>query len=1098
MRDTLSMEFRLLGPLEVLSHGRTLELGGQKQRALLAVLLLEANRVVSRERLIDALWEDRPTATAQKALQVYVSHLRKVLGRERVVSHPAGYSLRADPDEVDLEQFRQLVRAGRPRDALLVWRGVPLADFAQHRFAQADIARLDELHVGCLELRIALDLEEARHADLVGELEALVREHPLRERLRELLVLTLYRCGRQADALAAYQDARRTLVEGLGIEPGKPLRDLHQAVLRQDASLDSVPPAAAERSGRVFVGRKHELDQLVSGLSEAIAGQGRLFLLVGEPGIGKSRLAEELMREARARRVEVLVGRCWEASGAPAYWPWVQSLRGLEEAAPPELSALLRGEPPAEESDIDRFRLFDATAQFLRAVSKKRPLLLFVDDVHAADEPSLLLLRFLARELGGTRVLLLAACRDVDPAPGRALTEALVDVAREQHTTRIDLHGLAEAEVATYAELTNAELATAELRRSLFETTDGNPLFLGETLRLLALEGRITIPKSLREVINRRLSHLSEECNRVLIVAAVLGREFRHDVLAGLCNVTGAELLETLDEAMRSRVVSDLPDETDRSRFAHVLIRDALYAGLTSARRVRLHQLAEETLERLGGDDAELAYHATAGNNFEKAREHARRAGDKALAVLAYEEAARLYDVALTARPDDRMRCELLLSRGEAEMRAGNTAAAKNTFVDAAEVARRLGLQHALAQAAVGYGGKIVWSRAGDDERLVPLLMEGLAAVSDADEQLRARLLARLAGALRDEPNRERRDELSRQAVELARRSGDATALAHALVGRAHSITAPDTITEVDALADELCRLARTIGDREREGAGIMLRIMVACWRGERVPIGVGLDEMAWIAAELRQPVRLWEVLGARTMFALAEGRIADAGALADEAVAVGETAIPEAALPHHCMHRFALYELQGRLDEIEHSIIELAEEQSARPVFACARAYVLAKLGRPQPPLIALIDALPFDQEWLLGMSLLAEAAVGIGDSEAIAAAYARLRPWESLHAADQSEGCRGSVGRPLGLLAAALGDVAAAAAHFECALEMNARMGFRPWLAATQVEFARLLRHTGAQERAAALEAAARATYDAIGGAKITLSSHSSRGAL
>jgi hypothetical protein len=233
-------------------------------------------------------------------------------------------------------------------------------------------------------------------------------------------------------------------------------------------------------------------------------------------------------------------------------------------------------------------------------------------------------------------------------------------------------------------------------------------------------------------------------------------------------------------------------------------------------------------------------------------------------------------------------------------------------------------------------------------------------------------------------------------------------------------------------------------------------------------------------------------------MFALAEGRIADAEALADEAVAVGETAIPEAALPHYCMHRFALYELQGRLDEIEHAIIELAEVQSSRPVFACARAYVLAKLGRPQPPLIALIDALPFDQEWLLGMSLLAEAAVEIGDSEAIAAAYARLRPWESLHAADQSEGCRGSVGRPLGLLAVALDDVAAAAAHFECALEMNGRMGFRPWLAATQVEFARLLRHTGAQERAAALEAAARATYDAIGGAKITLSSHSSRGAL
>jgi predicted ATPase len=162
----------------------------------------------------------------------------------------------------------------------------------------------------------------------------------------------------------------------------------------------------------VFVGRERELEQLIAGIDDAIVGRGRLFLLVGEPGIGKSRLADEVMRAARARRIEVLVGRCWEAGGAPAYWPWVQSLRGLAGEARPELSALLQGEPTAEESASDRFRLFDATAQFLRSASQDRPLLLFLDDVHAADEPSLLLLRFLARELAPARVMLVAACRD--------------------------------------------------------------------------------------------------------------------------------------------------------------------------------------------------------------------------------------------------------------------------------------------------------------------------------------------------------------------------------------------------------------------------------------------------------------------------------------------------------------------------------------------------------------------------------------------------------------------------------------------------------------------------------------------------------------
>ena len=240
------MEFRILGPLEVLSDGQAVDLGGAKQRALLAVLLLDANHVVSMDRLVDALWEDEPPETATKALQVYVSGLRKLIGKERLQTRAPGYLLSVARDELDLERFRELQEGGRPAEALALWRGPPLSDFAHSRFAQAEIARLEDLHLACLEERIEQHLHARRYAELTGELEALVAEHPLRERLRGQLMLALYRSGRQAEALEAYQAARRALVDELGIEPGRELRELHQRILNQDPALDLPPEVAAE------------------------------------------------------------------------------------------------------------------------------------------------------------------------------------------------------------------------------------------------------------------------------------------------------------------------------------------------------------------------------------------------------------------------------------------------------------------------------------------------------------------------------------------------------------------------------------------------------------------------------------------------------------------------------------------------------------------------------------------------------------------------------------------------------------------------------------------------------------------------------------
>ena len=249
------MDFRILGPLEVLDDGRSLDLGGAKQRAALAVLALHANRVVAHERLIEALWDEEPPDTARKALQVYVSQLRKVLGRERLETKPRGYLLRLEPEELDLGRFELLRDSGKPEQALEQWRGEPLADFADQRFAEPEIARLEELRLACVEQRIELDLTDGRHTELIGELEALVRLHPLREHLRAQLMLALYRSGRQAEALEAYQAARTALVDGLGIEPGPALRGLHQQILTQDPALDRAAPQQPRTEPRVAPAR---------------------------------------------------------------------------------------------------------------------------------------------------------------------------------------------------------------------------------------------------------------------------------------------------------------------------------------------------------------------------------------------------------------------------------------------------------------------------------------------------------------------------------------------------------------------------------------------------------------------------------------------------------------------------------------------------------------------------------------------------------------------------------------------------------------------------------------------------------------------------
>ena len=380
-----------------------------------------------------------------------------------------------------------------------------------------------------------------------------------------------------------------------------------------------------DRPGTIpLVGRDSELADLLAGIDDAIGGSGRLFLLAGDPGIGKSRLAYEAAVDARDRGVKVAWGRCWEAGGAPAYWPWVQSLQGCvrglgsEElrsylgASAPFVAQLVAGvaeilpdvRPPSPMgAEVGRFRLFDAVAAFLRNAAARQPLMLVLDDLHAADAPSILLLRYVARELGDARVLVLGAYRDIELDRGHPLAVALAEVSREPATRHLRLSGLTEAGVGRLIQETAGVMPGDSVVAAVHRYTDGNPLFVGEVVRLLAAEGRLgriddpaglrlAIPEGIREVIGRRVARLPEQCAKVISLASIFGREFSLPVLERLGSVPAGELLDLLDESIAARLVAEVPGAPGRLRFTHALIRDIVYQSIPPGQRLRLHQCA--------------------------------------------------------------------------------------------------------------------------------------------------------------------------------------------------------------------------------------------------------------------------------------------------------------------------------------------------------------------------------------------------------------------------------------------------------------------------------------------------------------------------
>ena len=881
-----------------------------------------------------------------------------------------------------------------------------------------------------------------------------------------------------------------------------------------------------------FVGREEESAELDRALSAARAGRGALVLVVGEPGIGKTRLADEFTARARAQGARVLWGRAWEGGGAPPFWPWVEIVRGLVAEAGADTLVSLLGErsrelvrllpelgerlpetqrPAGLDAERARFLLFDATATLLRVAAETMPAVLVLDDLHAADQPSLLLLRFVARTLPTSRLVVLVLLREAEVRGSRWIAEVVGQLAREGR--RVPLRGLAEADVAALVRGRTGRSAAPAVVQAIHGATGGNPLFVDEIVRLLVAEKELAsgdrlpslpIPEGVRQAIRRRCAPLGREASELLQLAAVLGRDFDLPALAGLAGEPADRLLEPLGDAIALGLVAPVAGHPGRYRFAHVLMRETLYEDLRPTDRLRRHRQAGDILERLHTADlephlAEIAHHhleAAAAGDVERAIRYATRAAEHALSQLAHEDAARHCELALQALASSggpgEQRARLLLLLGEARRRAGDVARARTTFAEAADVARRLGAVELLARAALGFGHTGAESGASD-RPLVALLEEALAAMGPADGALRAHLLGRLGEALYFSEDRARAAALTAEAVAMARRLDHPDVLATTLIRRHFTIWGPDTAAERLELSADAVRVAARGSHREVELVARSWHVAALLERGAAQEADREIAAYGELAESLRVPEFRWRsrLLSATRM--LMRGEFEQAEDLAREAAAIESGANDPNAFQLFAVLRVALALEGGRrgaLEEVAGTMAALAGRYPALLVWRSAAARVYAELGRTEEArrdldLLATSDfrGVPRDGNWLPAMMNASETAVALGDARRAAVLHRLLRPYADLHVVVAHGACFGSVARYLGRLAAVQGRVRTAERHFAHAAAADAETGAAPFVAQSRYAWARLLvERGGAADRARTLLDGALATARAL----------------
>ncbi len=815
-------------------------------------------------------------------------------------------------------------------------------------------------------------------------------------------------------------------------------------------AASAVPvPAAVVRPG-VFVGRAEELARL-EGAWRAVRADGarRLVLVAGEPGMGKTRLALRFAAGAVEEGAVALLGRCSEDPLA-AFEPFTEVLRHVGPAAARalagnvELDRLLGDARGGLADDAGaRHRLFAAVDDVLSGLAEHRPLVLVLDDLQWADRPTLLLLSFVLRSTRPAPLLVVGTYRDTDVGRRTPLVGALADLRRDGGGERIGLRGLASGEVG---ELAAAWGAPVEVAERVHERTGGNAFFVEEVLRGLA-DDDAGVPESVRHSVGARLARLSPEADALLAVVAVLGLAVDASVLAAVSGRPLAEVEPLLDELFDARLLR--VGGGHEVEFTHALVREAVDADLNPLRRARLHREAAEALIALDEERRleEVAHHFSLAAD-DRAAEYLRRAGDHALALLAYEEAAELYARALEAVAGE-ARGPLLLARGDALLRAGEPEAARACFDAAASVARAAGDATLLGRAALGYAGLGV-TIIDLDADAIARLEEALGVV--VEPVLRSELLARLAVELYYAPSRGRSEALSSEAVAVARSAGDRRALAAALNARHVALWRPDRLDERLAAADEMIEA----------GEG-QLELQARNWRIVDLFEAMEIDE--WraevrrhgeLAASLRMPAYTWYTPLWQAVDAQHLGRWEESASLRERAREEGRRAGDRNADLFAEMLVFGEVMLRGNWDALDTALLE--EKMTASPAamaWRCSYAWMLAEGGSLDAaraeiaPVIADdFAALPFDANWNAGLAELAEACLLLGDPELARPVYEKLLPYaDRALTAGRAVTTAGSTQRVLAGLANVLGRADEARSRHEAAIRQNEAAGFVVW---------------------------------------------------
>jgi hypothetical protein len=882
-------------------------------------------------------------------------------------------------------------------------------------------------------------------------------------------------------------------------------------------------------SASTFFGRDAELAALTAALERARGGRGRLVAIAGEAGIGKTRLVEELTRRADLPAGRVLWGRCLEQPGAPSYWPWMRVLRahaqarGLDDLRAelasdvPLVASLLPGLSPAgdgrarapagEDQPEARYHLFAAVTGLLRSAARSDLLLVVLEDVHWADEASLVLLEFAARELDGSRLLVLITYRDRErPRLARPLAEAV------RHAQRIALKGLDRRAVAGIVAEVGGTPAADDVAERLVEVTGGNPFFLVELLRALEYEGRLedalarsvplTLPDTVRDSIRRHLDLLDAQDREVLSLAAVAGEDFAVPTLQLAADSDPTTVLSRLHAAIERGLVVERTG--GRFRFVHALVRETIYGDLLPAARIHLHACVGAALEKLQTGDgagqlgtlASHFLHAAPLGTAAKAVTYATRAAEQSLAVFAYHDALQYYEQALAAlgaEPGDRkQRLDLRLAAAFAARRAGLDHRACELLLQVAQDARALGDRGALFVAAAGYY-VLRPNVAEPDPDTIPLLEEALAAAGDGDGPARATLLALLAAARFGVDGDVKYDAMSGESIDMARRIGNPRVLATALLARQLVVVGPRGTQERLQLADEALALAER-GAPELEHLARGARAHCFLELGDVAAATDEVDRMARAADRLRQPDRQWQVAVRRAAIALLEGRFDDGARLAAQALAVRRNASDPLAHQVFVLQMFLARRDTGQQGGLEGSIRWMVEHQRQAQMWRCVLAVFLCDVGRAEEaraiyePIAASGFARVRHQNQPAMLAWLARVCSFLWDVAGAQRLYPLLAPYaeRNIVLGPDSQACLGSAHRYLALLAPMLGRVDDAERHFQAAIAMNERMGARPVAACCQHEYARLLQHRNERDdraRASELLERSRATALACG---------------